>query len=78
MPEAGDPQASLRENLTDAGCGPKLAGQVMELLEAGRRQEGLALLTQYRRKVLSCCHREQRKLECLDYLIYITEKGDIV
>lgn len=76
MPEAKDTQAVLWENLRDAGCGPELARQVMKLLGLGRRQEALALLTQYRQRVLNCCHREQKKLECLDYLIYITGKED--
>lgn len=77
MPEASDVQAILRENLADAGCDPALTRQAMALLATGRRQEVLDLLTRYRRDLLDCCHREQKKLDCLDYLIYTTGKEEI-
>ncbi len=77
MPEASDVKAVLEENLQDAGCDRVLAEQIMALQAQGRRGEGIALLTQYRASVLECCHREQKKLDCLDYLIYqLSRKTD--
>lgn len=74
MPEASDAKAVLEENLKDAGCDRALTEQVMALLAQGRRREGVALLKRHRGKVLECCHTEQKKLDCLDYLIYTTGK----
>lgn len=76
MPEATDAKAVLKENLKDAGCDPALAEQVIALLAQGRRRETVALLKRHRGKVLDCCHAEQKKLDCLDYLIYTTGKEE--
>lgn len=70
MAEASDSKGILFQNLEDAGCGNDLAEQVMAYLEAGRTKEGITLLTKYRRSLLDSCHAQQRKLDCLDYLIY--------
>ena len=78
MAEGSDHRAALEENLTDAGCEPELCGQVTALLAQGRRQEAMALLKRHRRKVLECCHAEQKKLDCLDYFIYTAGKEDEV
>lgn len=80
MPEASDAKAVLEENLKDAGCDPVLAKQVTVLLGQRRQREAMELLKRHRGKVLECCHAEQKKLECLDYLIYTTgkeEKNDL-
>lgn len=74
MPEASDVKAVLEENLQDAGCDRVLAEQIMALQAQGRRGEGVVLLTQHRAAVLERCHKEQKKLDCLDYLIYQMSK----
>ncbi|MCM1202041.1 MAG: hypothetical protein NC312_12495 [Bacteroides fragilis] len=74
MAEATDTQSILHENLLDAGCDSELAEQVMELLNTGHLREGLSLLSRHRKNVLESCHAEQRKMECLDYLIYQIKK----
>lgn len=70
MAEASDTQKILYENLLDAGCGRELTEQVAALLNTGHTREGLALLARHRKTVLENCHAEQKKMECLDYLIY--------
>ncbi len=76
MPNASDAQGILRENLIDAGCDPALCHRITELLTEGRRGEAVELLTQHRRKVLENCHREQSRIDCLDYLLHKLEKQD--
>ncbi|MCM1027419.1 MAG: hypothetical protein NC432_13380 [Roseburia sp.] len=74
MAEATDTQSILHENLLDAGCDSELTERVMELLNTGHIKEGLSLLSGHRKTVLEGYHAQQRKMECLDYLIYQIKK----
>ena len=74
MPNASDTEGILRENLIDAGCDPALCLRVTQLLTEGRRGEAVELLARHRRKVLENCHREQSRIDCLDYLLHKLEK----
>jgi len=74
MPHISDTQGRLRENLADAGCGEELTRQFMALAEQGKTREALALLAGHRKTLLDCCHAEQKKIDCLDYLVYHMEK----
>ena len=56
-----------RENLRDAGCDEALIDELRALSSSCAR---LCRLKAYRRDLLNGIHAEQRKLECLDYLIY--------
>lgn len=76
MAEASDAQGILYQNLMDAGCGEALTGQILRLMAAGGKQEGLALLAGHRRRLLDCCHEEQKKIDRLDFLVYHMEKGE--
>ena len=58
------------ENLEDAGCDAALTEQ-FEALWAKSDQKGqMRLLNGYRRLLLDEIHAGQKKLDCLDYLIY--------
>lgn len=70
MAEASDARAMLRQNLADAGCGGELTEQILRLSADGRIAQEIALLLEHRRAVLDGCHAAQRRLDCLDYLIY--------
>ncbi len=74
MPHISDTQGRLRENLTDAGCGEELTRRFMDLAEQGKTREALALLAGHRKALLDNCHAEQKKIDCLDYLVYRMEK----
>lgn len=63
-------QAAVTQNLMDAGCGEDLIRQFWALAAAGKRRECLALLARHRRRLLDGCHAQQRKIDCLDYLVY--------
>ncbi len=56
-----------RTNLLDAGCDEAFIAEVAALPSTCAR---LCRLKAYRRELLDGIHAEQKKLECLDYLIY--------
>ena len=58
---------NIIDNLHDAGCSEELIEQYASAASGCAR---ICLLNQYRRELLSNIHSEQKKLECLDYLIY--------
>lgn len=57
-------------NLLDAGCDDVLTESCLAHLEAGEVEAALDLLARHRRHLLDCCHAEERKISCLDYLIH--------
>ena len=65
---------AVTQNLLDAGCGEELIRRFCALAAAGRRRECLALLAGHRRHLLERCHAEQRRIDCLDYLVYQIEQ----
>lgn len=56
----------MRRNLLDAGCSEEFVGAFGKLDSASAQMARLRL---YRRDLLDSVHAEQRKLECLDYLM---------
>lgn len=74
MAVPASPEA-ISKNLEDAGCGSELIGVFWQLFHAGKEREALALLAKHRRHLLDCCHAEQKKIDCLDYLVYQLEHG---
>ena len=65
---------ALLENLEDTGCGPEVTKRFLTLEKTGQHQEQLKLLSEHRRHLLNCLHREERRIDCLDYLVYQLEK----
>ncbi len=63
-------EEQMRECLTDAGCDETLIGQFEALRCSDRRKDQFRLLNDYRRQLLESIHTEQKKLDCLDYLLY--------
>ena len=64
------------QNLRDAGCDGAEAQRFMALAEEGRRGEQLELLYRLRRRLLERVHLEERRIHCLDYLVYnLTGEG---
>lgn len=61
------------KNLEDAGCKDCEIECLIECLIKGNKDKGLALLTKHRKKLLDSIHAEQKRLDCLDYLIYQIE-----
>lgn len=57
------------ENLRDAGCSDSVIESFLKLCEQGAREEQLKLLSEERKKLLESLHKDQKRLDCLDYLI---------
>lgn len=73
MPQYTSTQAIL-QNLKDAGCDPKTVEQFFLLRKAGDRKEQLKLLSIHRKQLLDKVHREEKRIDCLDYLVYQIKK----
>lgn len=58
------------QNLKDAGCGPVLIEDFMKLNKQGEIKSQLILLSKQRKFLLDNVHENQKKLDCLDYLIF--------
>lgn len=65
---------SVIQNLNDAGCTQDVVNRFMTLWEESDRDTQLRFLRRYRSFLLDGIHAEQKKLDCLDYLIYQLEK----
>ena len=76
MPEASDKQAILRENLKDAGCDPDMIRRCEVLVQSEKQGELMQVLSLHRRALLDVVHKNERRIDCLDYLIYQIEKQE--
>lgn len=61
---------NIVQNLKDAGCDPETVIVFLKLCEDGKTGHQLCLLAEHRKNLLTGIHREQTKLDCLDYLIH--------
>ena len=60
----------LVRNLKDAGCGPLLIEKILALHESGNILGELRLLEAQRSRLLEKVHAAQKKVDCLDYLVF--------
>jgi hypothetical protein len=65
---------SIRQNLLDAGCDEAAAEQILCQLEGQELRDCLCRLSRHRRGLLEQVHCWERKIECLDYLVYELER----
>ena len=65
----------LHECLMDAGCDKALIKEFEALQSSGQQKDQLRLLGEYRRLLLDRIHAEQKKLDCLDYLVWIVRSN---
>lgn len=61
---------AIIQNLKDAGCDSDTIESFMADLQKGKRANGLKLLAFHRKNLLDSLHREQKCIDCLDYLVY--------
>lgn len=62
------------QNLEDAGCDPETVAQFMELGASGNRQNQLKLLEEHRKHLLEKVHKNEKRIDCLDYLVFQMSK----
>ena len=63
-------EAQVLQCLTDAGCDDSLIERFEAMRRAASRGGQLALLNDHRHLLLDRIHAEQKKLDCLDYLLW--------
>lgn len=62
------------QNLEDAGCDQRTVEQFMKLEAGGEKQRQLKLLENHRRCLLEKVHKNERQIDCLDYLLFQMRK----
>ena len=67
MPNAADTDGILLQNLADAGCGPEIIRQCMALAQKQNQAELMRVL-------LDTVHQNEKRIDCLDYLVYTLKK----
>lgn len=67
---------SIIQNLKDAGCDSETIESFMTDLQKGKEASGLKRLAIQRKKLLASLHRDQKCIDCLDYLVYQMKKGN--
>ncbi len=65
---------AIIENLKDAGCDDATIAGFLSHLDCGQMVLAEKLLRQHRRCLLECLHDDQKRIDCLDYLIYQMKK----
>lgn len=65
---------TVLQNLKDAGCTDEMVEEFMALQDNGGEEQQLRLLSGHRKHLLEKLHRDERRIDCLDYLIYQMEK----
>ena len=68
---------AIIQNLKDAGCDAETIENFMSDLQKGDEKSSLKRLNLHRKKLLDSLHKEQKCIDCLDYLVYqmrVTDK----
>lgn len=65
---------AIEQNLKDAGCDVKVRKKFFALAEGGKTAEQLQLLSEQRERLLKRVHRDEKRITCLDYLVFQIEK----
>ncbi len=68
---------AIIQNLKDSGCGEDTIKAFVEDLREKKISEGLKLLEAHRRVLLEELHKEQKRIDCLDYLVYKVRKENL-
>ena len=74
MAEASDTFSIAYQNLKDAGCDEQTIEKCMELIKRKNYRGLLPIISDYRKSLLNTVRLGQKKIDCLDYLIYKIQK----
>ena len=64
----------IKQNLIDAGCTPSVIEKFFSYMEKNEKENQMILLEEQRRKLLDDVHDGEKKIFCLDYLMYQMQK----
>lgn len=62
------------QNLKDADCSDSDIELILSLKQTGKHFELLRLLSKHRKNLLDMLHKNQKQIDCLDYLIFNIEQ----
>lgn len=68
----------LIQNLRDADCSEEVIQVFLKGLDEGKLPESLRMLAKHRGALLDVVHAEEKKIDCLDYLVYMLKKENAV
>ncbi len=60
----------ILQNLKDAGCDCTITNKIILLLESDDKSAALNILTKHRAELLDLLHENQKKIDCLDFLVF--------
>lgn len=63
------------QNLKDAGCEEDTIQTFLNNLHSGKQISGTRLLQKHRCSLLEDLHRAQKRIDCLDYLLFMLKKA---
>ncbi|MDO5336864.1 MAG: hypothetical protein Q4E89_05295 [Eubacteriales bacterium] len=66
---------SVIQNLKDAGCSESFVENFLICYDRQENEKQIQLLESWRRDLLHRVHKEEKKISCLDYLIYRIQKA---
>lgn len=69
MTSYGSKEAVI-QNMRDAGCSQDTIECCMASLDCGEKTELLKQLEKHREGLLRKVHEEEKRIDCLDYLVY--------
>lgn len=69
---------AIVQNLIDAGCEQEFIAEFMDDFRKDNISKDLKLLATHRRSLLDNLHKEQKRIDCLDYLVYKMEKENSI
>lgn len=69
MAEATDLIGQIRQNLKDADCPDEMIDAFLCACVSKREKEGMRLLREHRKSLLDAVHANQKRIDCLDYLL---------
>lgn len=65
---------AIIQNLKDAGCDQATIQIFLTDFHRGEQSKGIRLLEKHRRTLLDDLHLEQKRIDCLDYLLFTLQK----
>lgn len=65
---------AILQNLKDAGCDQATIQIFLTGFHGGEQSKGIRLLEKHRRALLNNLHLEQKRIDCLDYLLFTLQK----
>ena len=77
MAKADDIIGILHQNLVDAGCDERMIGQCLDMAKEQKGAELLRILARQKGILIERVHREQKRIDCLDFLVYQLQRGNI-